>query len=514
MFIVTSQEMKSIDAFTIESLGLPARVLMENAGYAVARVIESRYPKGTRVLILAGKGNNGGDGLVAARHLADAGYPVHVILAVAAASLSGEAAFQYERIQRFGISSSMYDPFTFHRELSRSELIVDALLGTGTKGSPRHPYDEMIVAANESRKPIVAVDIPSGLDADNGHVSQPCIRATCTVSLAFLKRGLVSQPGAEYAGECVVERIGIPHWAAERHGVKTRLLTEMEIAGLMRPRHPSGHKGTYGHVMLVGSCRRMVGAGLLAAHAAVRTGAGLVTLGVPASALPAAAGRVLEVMLTPLPDNGTGEYYADMAEEILLAAEDKDVLAVGPGLGRFAGGETFLRKIIREWPKPLILDADALYLLAQDVTMLRERTDPTILTPHPGEMARLLGCSIADVQMARIDHARTFATTYQVTLVLKGNYTVIAHKTGDVAINPTGNPGMATGGTGDVLTGMIASLVAQGYDPYEASCLAVYLHGATGDRLAEKIGQQALAAGDLIEEIGPTWIEIERKRLF
>jgi hydroxyethylthiazole kinase-like uncharacterized protein yjeF len=514
VFVVTSEEMRKIDAFTIQSLGLPATVLMENAGSAVARVIVSRHPRGTPVLILAGKGNNGGDGMVAARHLTDAGYPVRVVLAFPPSSLSGDARFQYELLNRFGIPVIVYERNTFSQELEWAELIVDALLGTGAKGSPRSPYDEMIVSANQSRKPILAIDMPSGVDADNGQVYAPCVRASCTVALAFLKRGLVCQPGAAYAGECIVEPIGIPRWAAERHGVHTRLLTAEEAASQMRPRDPAGHKGTYGHVMIVGACQRMTGAGLLAAKAAVYTGAGLVTLGLPASVLQAVAGRVMEVMLAPLPDEGRGEYRADLAKAVLCAAEDKDVLAVGPGLGRFPGGENFLREIVREWKKPLVLDADALYLLAHEVTMLKERTHPTVLTPHPGEMARLLGLPVADVQANRIDQALRFASTHQVTLVLKGNYTVIANAEGEVAINPTGNAGMATGGTGDVLTGMVASLLAQGYDAYTASCLAAFVHGAAGDRLAERVGQGAVTAEGLIAEIGPAWIEIARKRFF
>lgn len=514
MYVVSSQEMREIDSFTIETLGLSAELLMENAGRVVAQVITKRFPVGRHVLILAGKGNNGGDGMVTARHLVEAGYPVQLILADSETSLSPDASVQYERIKRFRIPVQVYDGENFETQLQKADVLVDALLGTGTKGSPREPYASMIAAMNRAKKPIVSVDIPSGIDADNGSVFQPCIRATLTVALAFLKRGLVGQPGAEYAGECVVEPIGIPGWAAEQQGVKTFLLTEREIAGIMKSRNPSGHKGSYGHVIIIGSSQRMIGAGLLAAQAALRTGAGLVTLGLPSSLLTSVGGRVPEVMLAPIPDHGLGDYSAGMAQEILLAAEGKHVLAIGPGLGRFADGEGFMKEILRGWKKPLILDADALNLLAPDVSLLKEREYPTILTPHPGEMARLLACNIAEVQRDRIQIAKTFATTFGVTLVLKGSYTVIADHTGHVAINPTGNPGMATGGTGDVLTGMVSSLVSQGYSPFDAARIAVFIHGAAGDRVAKRVGVQALAAGDIIQEIGPAWLEIESNRFF
>ncbi|MGP0587111.1 NAD(P)H-hydrate dehydratase [Paenibacillus timonensis] len=546
MKIVTSEQMRAIDRHAIEQIGIPAVALMENAGRAIAEEVlafcrlrrEARLPerpeetireRHARVqggerdleeektaehwLILVGKGNNGGDGLVCARHLADAGVQVSLLYAEEPERLGGEAGLQHNIAAALGLPGEVYTPGAVAAARSRGVTgIVDALLGTGAKGAPRGAYASLIREANESRLPIVAADIPSGLDADTGAVHDPCIQARITVCLAFLKAGLTQYPGAKAAGDVIVRYIGIPRalppgFAAES-GV---LLTEEALRGELgvdpgRRREADGHKGTYGHVLLAAGSLTMSGAGLLAAKAALRAGSGLVTWALPEALLPHVLGAVPELMLAPA--GGAPEasaWNAAAAPELLRLLAARNVLAVGPGLGRFPGEDGFLRAVWEGAPRPLVVDADALNILAaaNGLAAWQRREAATILTPHPGEMARLAGLSTAEVQRDRIGLARRFALQHGVTLVLKGARTVVAAPDGRVFVNVTGHPGMATGGSGDVLTGLIAGLLAQGLNAVQAAAFGVYLHGLAGERAAAgRIGNPAsLLAGDIIEAL-------------
>jgi NAD(P)H-hydrate epimerase len=574
MYVVTAEEMRAIDRHTIDAIGIPAAVLMENAGREAARVIGEwaglRFSaiRVLKVLILVGKGNNGGDGLVAARHLEEAGHDVTVLFAISPAQLSGDAALQRDIAERFGLRGEVYGEKPV--DWGRYDVVVDALLGTGTKGAPREPYAALIREANGSGAPIVAFDIPSGLDADTGAVHEPCIRAALTVTLAFRKRGLMQYPGAELAGEVICVPIGIPERLAETFGVQTFLLDEKMLQDKLRvdlalPRRNDTHKGSYGHALIAAGCMRMSGAALLAARAALRGGCGLATLAVPERLRDALIGHAPELMLAAIPDGGSGDWAAlaqglaadggeggeDAAEakaqqpigaaqagtanmlpneasgvlngggaidaihaaadsvssacEALLAVADgKQAVLLGPGMGRFAHDTRWLRHV---WPRiaaPLVVDADALNMLADagGPAAFPARSAPTILTPHPGEMGRLVGASTREVQRDRIGLARRYATEHGVTLVLKGAGTVVATPAGAVYINVNGNPGMATGGAGDVLAGLIAGLLAQGLDAEQATALGVYLHGAAGDRAAARRNSAAsLIAGDLLDAL-------------
>ncbi|MNO35043.1 Bifunctional NAD(P)H-hydrate repair enzyme Nnr [compost metagenome] len=546
MKLVTSEQMRAIDHHAIVQIGIPAVALMENAGRAIAEEVlafcrlrrEGRLPErpaetirerhalvsgGERVseeektaehwLILVGKGNNGGDGLVCARHLADAGVQVSLLYAEEPERLGGEAGLQHNIAAALGLPGEAYTPGAVAAARSRGVTgIVDALLGTGAKGAPRGAYASLIREANESRLPIVAADIPSGLDADTGAVHDPCIQARITVCLAFLKAGLTQYPGAKAAGDVIVRYIGIPRalppgFAAEA-GV---LLTEEALRGELgvdpsRRREADGHKGTYGHVLLAAGSLTMSGAGRLAAKAALRAGSGLVTWALPEALLPHVLGTVPELMLAPAggaPE--AGAWNAAAAPELLRLLAARDVLAVGPGLGRFPGEDGFLRAVWEGAPRPLVVDADALNILAaaNGLAAWQRREAATILTPHPGEMARLAGLSTAEVQRDRIGLARRFALQHGVTLVLKGARTVVAAPDGRVFVNVTGHPGMATGGSGDVLTGLIAGLLAQGLNAVQAAAFGVYLHGLAGERAAAaRTGNPAsLLAGDIIEAL-------------
>lgn len=601
MKFVTSGQMREADRYAIEELGLPTMVLMENAGRAIAEEvlrfcaersgafrdtggvsrgagseadnrealrfrdaaesIRERDP-GTGLdlsrehwLILVGKGNNGGDGLVCARHLADAGMAVSLLYAEPPERLRGEAAAQYRIVRALGLPGTVYDPERGGAELQGWKQggsiqggsvqgesdqggsgqgesgqgesaqggsaqgegsqgrqmpvtgLVDALLGTGTTGAPRGVYASLIREANASGLPIIAADLPSGLDADTGAVHDPCIRARVTVSLAFLKAGLTQYPGAQAAGDVVVRYIGIPRALPPGMKPAGTVLTEAALSELGadpgRRREPDGHKGTYGHVLLAAGSLPMSGAGLLAAKAALRAGCGLATWALPAALLPPLLGAVPELMLAPVADGGSGAWNPAAANEVLRLLEARDVLAVGPGLGRFPGEGVYLRALWEGVARPLVVDADALNILAASgFAAWPRREAATVLTPHPGEMARLTGLTTAEVQRDRLGVARGFAAEHGVTLVLKGARTIVAAPDGRVFVNVTGHPGMATGGTGDCLTGIIAGLLAQGLDAVQAAALGVYLHGRAGERAAAlRANPASMLAGDILDAL-------------
>lgn len=508
MHVLTSEEMRRLDQHAIRVLGIPELVLMENAGRAVAEEVSAMSAAvGRRWLVLAGKGNNGGDGLVAARHLQEAGLAPTVVYVPDRRTLTGSAAVQRDIAERLGIRCLQYGA----EEIPWRETdgVIDALLGTGTSGAPRGAYAQLIEEANRSGKPIVAVDVPSGLDADTGQVYEPCIRAVKTIALAFKKRGLAQYPGLDFAGDVVVRAIGIPARLAEEHGVRTYELNRDVLAAKLAldasaQRRADAHKGSFGHVLVMAGSRPMSGAGLLAATAALRNGCGLVTWALPASLVPSMAGRRPELMLAALEDEGCGDWSRVRASEAIAWAERKHALVIGPGMGRWNGDGDWMREIWSGVEVPLVVDADALNIMA-DADGLRRwprRNAPAVLTPHPGEMARLTGRTTAEVQRDRIEIAREFAAANGVTLVLKGARTVIATPGGEAYINPTGNPGMATAGAGDVLAGMIGALLAQGMSAEQAAALGVYRHGEAGDRAAARRGvPDSVIAGDIIEEL-------------
>ncbi|MFI2856061.1 NAD(P)H-hydrate dehydratase [Paenibacillus sp. JSM ZJ436] len=462
-------------------------------------------------LVLAGKGSNGGDGAAAARHLRDAGVRVTILYAAEREALAGEAALQRDAAEALGIPLEVHGRASSAVDWGAYTGIVDALLGTGAQGAPRGAYAAMIQAANDSGLPIVSADIPSGLDADTGALQEPCIHAAVTVCLAFLKRGLVQYPGAEAAGRVVVRSIGIPSALCQGHGVKSFLLTPEVLRAELRcdparPRTADGHKGTYGHVLVTAGSRTMSGAGLLCSRAALRAGSGLVTWALPDELLLPMSGAAPELMLSPVQaaEGTSGSWHEDSATDILKLLQSRDVLAAGPGIGRFSGDGRWLRRLWEQSTVPLVLDADALNALAaaEDFADWAPRDSETVLTPHPGEMARLSGMTISQVQQDRIGAAIGYAVRHGVTLVLKGSRTVVAGPDGRAFVNVTGHPGMATGGTGDVLTGIIAGLLAQGLSGPQAAALGVRLHGLAGERAAALRGHfSSVTAGDLIEAL-------------
>ncbi|MEK3662858.1 NAD(P)H-hydrate dehydratase [Paenibacillus sp. FSL F4-0236] len=540
MYLVTAEQMRRLDGETIQRLGIPAIALMENAGRVIAEEIVAlcrrRGGEGCRNaagwedagkdafqvsadhaltldnaaterwFILVGKGNNGGDGLAAARYLRETGIAVTLVYAVPPESLSGEAALQRDAAAAMGLPAVVYGRDRL--DLAECSGILDALLGTGAAGAPRGAYAELIAAANSSGKVIVSADIPSGLNADTGETHEPCIHASVTVCLAFLKRGLLQYPGAGAAGHVKVRAIGIPSSLAPESGVQVHLLTPEVLhahlgVDLARRRSPEGHKGTYGHVLLAAGTLRMSGAGLLSARAALRAGCGLVTWALPQKLLPCIIGSAPELMLADVGGNEDGTWQAGSVSELLKLSKERDVLAIGPGLGRFEADTEWLRNLWEGTDCPLVIDADALNILADaDYKSWASRRHPVILTPHPGEMARLASITTAEVQRDRISLAMGYAKEHKVTLVLKGAHTVIATPEGQAYVNTTGHPGMGTGGAGDVLTGIISSLLAQGLNEAQSAAFGVYLHGLAGERAArQRNNPAAIIAGDIIEAL-------------
>src|SRR6187401_38155 len=508
MRILNASQMREADRFTIEDIGIPSLVLMENAGRQVVAAMEAAYEPqlNGRVAALCGTGNNGGDGFVVARTLLQRGIDTAVFVVGAVTDVRGDARTNLDILGRLGVTVVEINDeqsWELHfSEISQCTLIVDAIFGTGLKDGLSGMLETVVADVNASDIPIVAIDLPSGLSADTPHLVGDCIDASMTVTLGAPKLPLVLPPGETHAGDIVIADIGIPGDVIDGlDGPRIELLTPDEMRMLVEPRAPEAHKGDFGRVTIVAGSRGKTGAAHLAAMAAMRSGAGLVTVATPESCLPVIASMAPEMMTEPLPEGEPGTIGVAAVDRVLELHHD--VLACGPGLGRSPAVAEFVRGLLAKATVPLVLDADALTVLADDVSVLTgsEERD-VIITPHPGEMARLVGRTVEEVQRDRIQTASDFATQHHLYVVLKGHRTVIATPDGRVYLNPTGNPGMATGGTGDVLTGMIAAWLAQLLDAEAACRLAVFLHGVAGDLTEAAHGQVAMTATDVLGKLG------------
>src|SRR5436190_6652999 len=508
MRILNAAQMREADRFTIEDIGIPSLVLMENAGRQVVAAMEAAYESrlGGRVAVLCGRGNNGGDGFVVARTLMQRGIDASVFVVGPITEVRGDAKTNLEILGRLGITVVEINDeqsWELHfSEIAQCTLIVDAIFGTGLKSALGGMMETIVADVNASSIPIVSIDLPSGLSADTPQLIGDCIDASMTVTLATPKLPLVLPPGEEHAGDVVIADIGIPHEVIDGvEGQHIELLTPEQLRDVVEPRAADSHKGDFGRVTIVAGSRGKTGAAHLAAMGALRSGAGLGTVPHPASVLPIVASMAPEMMTEPLPESADGSVAPKAIDQLLELRHD--VIACGPGIGRGPAVAAFVRALLERATVPLVLDADAITVLADDPGSLvgREERD-VIITPHPGEMARLIGASVDDVQANRIEVASDFATTHRVYVVLKGHRTLIATPEGRVFINPTGNPGMATGGTGDVLAGMIGAWLAQLLDAEAACRLAVFLHGVAGD-IAESVeGQVSMTATDILAVIG------------
>lgn len=500
MYLVNAAEMRRLDNRTIEEFGLPGRILMENAGRGAVAALYQHLPavKQQTVGVMAGRGNNAGDGFVMARLLAADGVKVRVYLLAEAACLQGDAAANLALLPSLGIPlvevKTAAEFEARQPEMAGVQVWVDALLGTGLNSPVRGVYQNAIEFMNASGCPILAVDIPSGLCANRGQVLGNTVRATLTATFAFAKLGHYLLPGAEYTGHLEIVEIGIPPHIVAEDPPQQFLITPPIVHQGQRPRPSNAHKGTTGHVLVLAGSEGKSGAAVLTTLAALRSGAGLVTLATPRSVYPIVASQLLEAMTLPLPEDSPH----DMLNLLREHEAGKQVLALGPGLGTSSQITTLVHDLIATTSLPLVLDADALNVLHDPLDVLPKARTPLILTPHPGEMARLLGQTSAQIQGDRLAAARHLAVRGRVIVVLKGARTLVAAPDGRIWVNPTGNAGMASGGMGDALTGIIAGLMAQGATPLQAACSAVYLHGAAADTLARQRGAWGYLASDVI----------------
>jgi len=519
MRVLDATQMREADRYTIDELGIPGCVLMENAGRQVVTAIDARFPAlgQQRVAILAGRGNNGGDGFVIARTLFLRDVDVSIFLLGRAADVQGDARLNLDVLGRLGLTvvelASESDWELHLGELEGHSLIVDAMFGTGFRGAASGLLQTIINDINASGIPIVAVDLPSGLSSDTPVVPGDAVKATLTVTLAAPKLPLVLPPGERHCGDLVVAEIGIPQDVIDAvEGPRLDFLSRTYIGVVVdEPREPDAHKGDFGRVVVVAGAVGKAGAAYLAGMAALKSGAGLVTVATPRSAQAQVAAFAPELMTIALDEDDHGQLAASALARIL--DEPADAIVIGPGLGVGAGVSAVVRGLLAQAGCPLVLDADALNVFAGDTSELRGREDTAVIvTPHPGEMARLVGVSTLDVQADRLGIAREFAIRHGVFVVLKGYRTLIVTPEGAVSINPTGNPGMATAGSGDVLAGMLGAWCAQLLDGEVACDVAVYLHGLAGDLAEADEGPQAMTATDILAHISDAMLDVSAKR--
>lgn len=520
MKLVSPDEMRAIDSYAINVMGVAGITLMENAALKITKQAVEMLGGvfGRELLLLAGKGNNGGDAFACARLLAGLGALPCVFVFADRASISGDAKTNLERLGEAKITvtwlteaqaQAQADSWVhFQEQLQECSLVIDGLFGTGFKGEPAGIYKRGIDLVNNSGKPVLAIDIPSGLNGLTGKAMGSCIRAKCTVSLGLSKIGFYENSGPDYTGSLVTVDIGIPEEAVLAQNITVNLVDKTMVQASIPKRKRNSNKGDYGRVLIVTGSTGMTGSGRLACEASLRAGAGLVYIGVPESLAPIYGTSLIEPIVIPLQDAGKGRLTEGCIPGLLTRFQKMDAAAVGPGLT--ADGEilSIVKAVLKNVNIPLVLDADALNALSMEPSVLSETDAAVIITPHPGEMARLLGITVRAVQEDRIATARAFAKKYKVITVLKGAGTVTAMPNGSVYVNSTGNPGMATGGSGDVLTGIIAALAAQGIDPAEAAIAGVWLHGRAGDRAAVKYGEMSMIAGDIISELPGAIIEL------
>ncbi len=509
MKILTPAEMREVDRLTTAKYRVPSLTLMEKAGKSVAEFVASKFPdfKQLPVVVLCGKGNNGGDGFVAARYLQKMGAKPCVYLIGDPREVKNDAATNLRRWKQIGkLNIDKPSPKGAWDEFKAREIIVDALLGTGVRGPLEGRLAEVVRAVNQRAAGcfVVAIDIPSGLNADTGEVPGPVVVADYTVTFTAPKPGLLLRDGPSHAGELVVRDIGSPAELIEETGRSTLRWSESrEFARFAAPRKRAGHKGDYGHALIVAGSIGKSGAAVLAGTAALRAGAGLVTAAVPEPVLPIVAAHTPEMMTEPLAATVTGTVSERCLQGNLFAMllEGKRALGMGPGLTTQQETQAFVRSVVgARSGLPIILDADGLNAFAGRASELRNPKGLLVVTPHPGEMSRLLGCSTKQVQGQRIELAIRAAADWNACVILKGHQTVTAAPDGRAWVNSTGNPGMATGGTGDVLTGILTGLTAQyGAESWpELLAFGVYLHGLAGDVAHANSGGAALMATDLI----------------
>jgi len=504
MRVVRAFEIQEMDRLTIQELGIPGAVLMENAARGASRIFLDHFapPVNSHVVILCGRGNNGGDGYVMARYLHQAGLKITVVILSESDKISGDALTNLEIIRNMGLEILEVPDtdrwVTFNQTVRDCDLIIDGILGTGLDSPVRGLYAEVMEEVNSLDKPIMAIDIPSGLNADTGQIMGAAIRADLTVTFGFPKLGQLVFPGADLIGRLVRIDIGIPDTITNQVPAAFHMIEPDDFCDLFKNEKQDIHKGNRGHLLILAGSTGKTGAATLTALGALRAGAGLVTLGVPKSLNPILENKLTEAMTVPLPETGDGSISLEADGIIKELMEGKTALAIGPGLS--TNSETFgvVRDIVASCPLPMVIDADGINALSGELNVLANSKEKIILTPHPGEMGRLIGHTSGDIQHDRVGTVIHFVKEYGCYLVLKGARTLIGEPNGEIYINPTGNPALSIGGSGDVLTGLIGGFLARGWPVAKAAIAGVYLHGMAADLLAEYMGQAGILAGELL----------------
>ena len=501
MKILTSEQMKNIDRRTTDRFGIPSIVLMENAAIAVVDAIFEHWPGCERVSIFCGTGSNGGDGLAVARHLENRGVVPQLFIVGERKKLSGDAAVNLAICERLALpmydilDSASLDDALVHA--ADADVVVDAIFGTGLNRAPGGIYAEAIRALTELALPVIAVDLPSGANASSTEPFDPCVQAQVTVTFAAPKLCHVFEPAATYCGEVIVADISIPDVAIDDENVALALITPADVKPYLAPRLAATHKGTYGHVAVIAGSPGRSGAAVLGARGAIRAGAGLVTVATDAETAKLVHAASIESMTFS-------------GSDLSGFLQTKDAVLIGPGLPDDDDSYARVRELVASLEQPLVIDASALNAFASRAAEINPHGRPRVVTPHPGELARLIGSDTKSINADRIRFAREAARSCNAIVVLKGHLTLVADPEGNVSVNPTGNPGMASGGMGDVLGGIIAAFLARGVDPFDAACAGVYLHGFAGDLLRDELGDTGLAAADLAERLPAA---IQRLRL-
>jgi len=507
MKLITREEMQAMDARAIQKEGIPSLSLMENAGQNIVQLICKRFPKHShsQISIFCGPGNNGGDGFVIARGLHETGYKVQTYLGVSEENYSGEAQSNLHRLPLTPLP--LHNPRFLHfykEQILKSDLLVDALFGTGLSRVLEGYWVPLIRFLNQTRIPILSVDIPSGLDANSGKKLGACIHAEITATLHLPKKGLILGPDASEAGNIEVLRIGIPESYEQKIKRKDFLITPFAFEKYLKPRPRESHKYKFGHALSIAGSRNKMGAGLMVARAALRSGAGLSTLALPEEAYKKVDEQFAEIMLKPFSSS------LQSAKDFFKKEKFK-ALAIGPGLGTDVKTKDFISSLFPLIAIPTVLDADALNIVSQDLSLLKKIKAPLLLTPHSGEMKRLAGADFPLFEKNPFDYLKKFSQQHQVWVLLKGYRSVLATPKGELWFNSTGNPGIATAGSGDVLTGIVLGLLAQGLNLEKAALAGIWLHGKAGDLIAEKKGEKGILAWDIAEKIPEVLKKLEEQ---
>ncbi len=507
MRLVRAAEMQEMDRLAIQGLGIPGVVLMENAGRGASRAFLEHFlpQQGAKVAIICGRGNNGGDGYVVARYLYGAGLNPVVVVLSQLEKVQGDALVNLKIIQAMGVEIHQVPGLEQWKEASKiidgAHYLVDAILGTGLNSPVKDFYAQVIEQINTSGKPVMAIDIPSGVNADTGAIMGAAVRADLTATFAYPKLGHFIFPGASLSGRVVRIDISIPPEVNTQVPPNVHLTEPDDIMEALRPPRPDIHKGHRGHLLILAGSPGKTGAACLSALGALRAGAGLVTVGIPKSLNPILEEKLTEAMTVPLPETAEGSLSKAVADMLPQLLEGKTAIALGPGLGTNPETVELVRHIVSSSPIPIVLDADGVNALAGHTGLIKQSKAPVVLTPHPGEMARLLETTSAQVQADRVGVVTSFVDSHPCCLVLKGARTLVASKGGGLWVNPTGNPALASGGSGDVLTGLVGGFLARGLGAELSALSGVYLHGLAADFLAEEAGQTGIMAGELIQVI-------------